>query len=312
MPNRQRPLFFTTARFVISAILFRVRNSFRFAAFLFVAGASILVAPLKPAQPALQASAQSPPQQVQQSTPGQQQAVPPQAGGQQVPSPIPVHTGPVIVLDAAHGGMDSGARGQNGLVEKDMVLLFARTARSAFERDGFRVVMTRNDDSNPSYDDRAALANSYRDAIFVSFHIASTGTLHTARVYSYQFPDAVPAAANPNAGAPSAVPRPVRPASLVPWEEAQRPYTDASRHLADTLQADLALRFPGSPGASSVAAVRGLRSVGAPAIAVEISNVSVSDPNQLIEMAATISTAIVHSVVASRPTAGSTVSPGSK
>lgn len=313
MPNRQRPLFFTTARFVISAILFRVRNSFRLAAFLFVAGASILVAPLKPAQPALQASAQSSPQQVQQpTTPGQQQAVPPQAGGQQVPPPIPLHTGPVIVLDPAHGGMDSGARGQNGLVEKDMVLLFARTTRLALEREGFRVVMTRNDDSNPSYDDRAALANSYRDAVFVSFHIASTGTLHTARVYSYQFPDAVPAAANPNAAAPSAVARPVKPASLVPWEEAQRPYTDASRHLADILQADLVLRFPGSPGASSAAAVRGLRSVGAPAIAVEISNVSVSDPNQLIEMAAPISTAIVQFVVASRPAAGSTAAPGSK
>src|SRR5271156_642669 len=312
MLNRERPLFFTTARFVISAILFRVRNSFRFAAFLFVAGASILVAPLKPAQPVLQASAQSSPQQIQQPTPGQQQAVPPQAGGQQVPPPIPMHMGPVIVLDPAHGGMDSGARGQNGLVEKDMVLLFARITRVALEREGFKVVMTRNDDSNPSYDDRAALANSYRDAVFVSFHIASTGTLHTARVYSYQFPDAVPAAANPNAGAPSAVPRPARPASLVPWEEAQRPYTDASHHLADTLQADLALRFPGSPGASSAAAVRGLRSVEAPAIAVEISNVSVSDPNQVIEMAAPISIAIVHSVVASRPAAGSTAAPGSK
>ena len=312
MPNRERPLFFATARFLISDILFRVRNSFPFAAFLFVAVASILTAPLKPAQPALQASAQSSPQQIQQPTPGQQQTVPPQAGGQQVPLPIPAHTGPVIVLDPAHGGMDSGARGQNGLVEKDLVLLFARITRLALEREGFRVVMTRNDDSNPSYDDRAALANSYRDAVFVSFHIGSTGTLHTARVYSYQFPDSVPAATNPHASAPSAVPRPVKPASLVPWEEAQHPYTDASRHLADTLQADLALRFPGSPGASSAAAVRGLRSVGAPAIAVEISNVSVSDPSQLIEMAAPISIAIVHSVVASRPAAGSTAAPGSK
>ncbi|MGD0403882.1 MAG: N-acetylmuramoyl-L-alanine amidase [Candidatus Acidiferrales bacterium] len=310
MPNRQPPLFFTTARFAISAILFRVRNSFLFAAFLFVAGASILVAPLKPAQPALQAPTQSQSQQIQQPPPGQQQVAPPQ-GGQQVPPPIPIHTGPVIVLDPAHGGMDSGARGQNGLVEKDLVLLFARTTRVALEREGFRVVMTRNDDSNPSYDDRAALANSYRDAVFVSFHIASTGTLHTARVYSYQFPDAVPGAGSSNAGAPSGVPRPVRPASLVPWEEAQRPYTDASRHLADALQADLALRFPGSPGASSAAAVRGLRSVEAPAIAVEISNVSVSDPNQLIEMAAPVSIAIVHSIVASRTAAGSTAAPGS-
>ena len=92
------------------------------------------------------------------------------------------------MLDPAHGGIDNGARGQNGVVEKDLVLLMARTARLALEREGFRVVMTRNDDSDPSYDDRAALANSYRDVIFVSFHISSTGALHTARAYFYQFP----------------------------------------------------------------------------------------------------------------------------
>ena len=218
----------------------------------------------------------------------------------------------MIVLDPAHGGMDTGARGKDGVVEKDLVLLFARIARLALEREGFRVAMTRNDDSNPSYDDRAALANSYRDAVFVSFHIASTGTLHTARVYSYQFPDAVPTTANPNTSAASTVPRPVKATSLVAWEEAQRPYADASHQLADVLQADLALRFPGSPGASSAAAVRGLRSVGAPAIAVEISNVSVSDPNELAAMAAPVSTAIVRSILASRLPAGSTALPGSK
>jgi N-acetylmuramoyl-L-alanine amidase len=225
---------------------------------------------------------------------------------------MPAHTGPVIVLDPAHGGMDSGARGQNGVVEKDLVLLFARITRLALEREGFRVVMTRNDDSNPSYDERAALANSYRDVIFVSFHISSTGTLHTARVYSYQFPDAAPTAANPDTRAASTPLRTAKPPSLPAWEEAQRPYADASHHLADVLQADLALRYPGSPGASSAAAVRGLRSVAAPAIAVEISNVSVSNPNELAVMAAPVSTAIVHSIVASRPPAGSTAAPGSK
>jgi|ERR1700735_485393 N-acetylmuramoyl-L-alanine amidase len=311
MPNRQRPHFFTTAHFAISAILFRVRNSFRFAAFLFVAGATISVTPSRSARPVFQALAQSSSQQVQQPAVGPQQAVPPpQAGPQQVAPPTPAHTGPVIVLDPAHGGMDSGARGQNGIVEKDLVLLFARITRYALEREGFRVVMTRNDDSNPSYDDRAALANSYRDVIFVSFHIASTGTMRTARAYSFQFPESVSSAANSSAA--SAPPRTIRTPNLLPWEEAQRPYSDTSHRLADVLQADLALRFPGSPGASSAVAVRGLRSVSAPAIAVEISNVAVSDPSQMAEMAAPLATAIVRSIVASRPPAGSTSVPGAQ
>jgi N-acetylmuramoyl-L-alanine amidase len=312
MLNRQRPPFFTTARFVISAILFRVQNSLRFAAFIFVAGASILAAPPRRAQMVWQAPTQPSPLQVQQPTLVPQQPVPPQAGSQQAAPPMPTHTGPVIVLDPAHGGMDSGARGQNGVVEKDLVLLFARITRLALEREGFRVVMTRNDDSNPSYDERAALANSYRDVIFVSFHISSTGTLHTARVYSYQFPDAVPTTANPDTRVASIPLRTAKTPGLPAWEESQRPYADASHHLADVLQTDLALRFPGSTGASSAAAVRGLRSVAAPAIAVEISNVSVPNPNELAGMAAPVATAIVHSIVASRPPAGSTAAPGSK
>jgi N-acetylmuramoyl-L-alanine amidase len=310
MLNRERRIFFRTARFFISAILLRVRKSFRFAAFL-LAAASALVAGPKPAQLALQAPTQSLPQQAQQPAPGSLQSVPPQSSRQIVP-PMPVHAGPVVVLDPAHGGIDNGARGQNGVVEKDLVLLFARTARSALEREGFRVVMTRNDDSDPSFDDRAALANSYRDAIFVSFHISSTGTLHTVRAYSYQFPGAVPPTANPNASAASTAPRAARTTSLLAWEEAQRPYADASRRLAGILQAELTQRFPGSPGASSAAAVRGLRSVAAPAIAVEVSNVAVSDANELIGMAPLVSTAIVRSIAAWQLATGSAAARESK
>src|SRR6202042_1495021 len=116
-----------------------------------------------------------------------QQGVPQQAAPAQAAPQPPAHSGPVIVLDPAHGGTDSGARGQSGVIEKDMVLLLARTAKFALEREGVRVVMTRHDESNPSYDERAGTANAYRDAIFISFHVSSTGTLNTARVYSYQF-----------------------------------------------------------------------------------------------------------------------------
>src|ERR1700691_5992521 len=308
MPNRQRSAFFRTVPFFISAILFRVRNSFRFTPLLLVACASALIARPQLSEPVGRAATQSSPQQVQQPAPGPPQAVPAQTGSQQITPPTPTHAGPVIVLDPAHGGIDNGARGQSGVVEKDLVLLFARTARLALEREGFRVVMTRNDDSDPSYDDRAALANSYRDVIFVSFHISSTGALHTARAYFYQFPDIIPTTAG-NTSVPSTPSRPARAPGLVAWEEAQRPYTDASHRLADALQADLAQRFPGSPSASSAVAVRVLRSVGAPAIAIEISSVTVSDPVELVAMAAPISTAIVHAIVASRPPAGSTAAP---
>jgi len=261
----------------------------------------------------MQAPEPSSPQQGQPATnvPPQQAVPPPGAPVQVAPQP-PAHTGPVIVIDPAHGGTDSGARGQSGVIEKDMVLLVARIARYALEREGFRVVMTRNDDSNPSYDDRAAIANAYRDVIFISFHISSTGTPNTARAYFYKFSE-TPSNASPLSNKANSLPiTPPKITSLLGWEEAQRPFTDASHHLADVLQTDLTLRFSGSPAASSGVAARGLRSVAGLAVAIELSNVAVSDRNQLVAMAEPVATAIVHSVTVARPTGGSPGNPGTR
>ncbi len=312
MLNRQRIPFFATAHFVISAILFRVRNPIRFLAFLLVASVFVLNATPHSGLRTALAAVQSSPQQVQApSNVPPQQGVPQQAAPVQAAPQPPAHSGPVIVLDPAHGGTDSGARGQS-VIEKEMVLLMARTARYALEREGFRVVMTRNDDSNPSYDDRAATANAYRDMIFISFHISSTGTPNTARVYSYQFSETALNANATTANANSLPITPLKTTSLLAWEEAQRPFVGASHHLADSLQTDVTLRFPGSPGVSSAVAVRGLRSVAGPAVAIELSNVAVTDPNQLVAMAAPLATAIVHTISASRGAGGASGNPGAR
>ncbi len=244
--------------------------------------------------------------------------VPPQSapGQNPVPAPpaAPVHLGPVIVINPAHGGTDNGARGQNGQVEKDVVLIFARMLRSEFERQGYRVVMTRNDDSNPSYEDRAAVANGYRDAIFISLHVSSTGKIGTARAYSYQFatPLAVANSADSSGtGAPTG-PQPTgaRASGLIPWDQAQQPFMAASYRLADVLQAQLAQRFYGSPAISTRFAVRELRSVAAPAAAVELSSVSTGDPNTLLAMGAPLAAAIVRGVQTLRPLSSSSANSG--
>jgi len=199
----------------------------------------------------------------------------------------------VIVLDPGHGGTDSGARGESGAVEKDVVLEFARAVRGALQGEGYRVVMTRNDDSNPSYDDRAAIANANRDALFISFHISSTGAVGTARAYYYQFWSPIPA---------EVLPAPPNPApGLTVWEEAQRPHAEVSHRFADALQVELAQRFPNSPGRSAGVALRGLRSIDAPAVAVEISSVSVSDPSSLSAMAAPLAAGIAQCLAGFRP-----------
>jgi len=203
---------------------------------------------------------------------------------------------PVIVLDPAHGGADPGARGE-GLLEKDIVLEMARTVRAELERQGYRVVMTRNDDSNPSYDERAAMANAYRDSIFITLHISSTGQPGTARAYFDQAAAAAPPA--PGAATPN-VASPAPPPGLLPWDQAQQTESDASRKLADAIQAHLAQLFPGSAGAAAPAAVRGLRSVAAPAAAIEIASVSVPKPESLTALAAPLATALVRGIAAFR------------
>jgi len=214
------------------------------------------------------------------------------------PAPPPAApVGPVIVLDPAHGGTDSGARGENGLAEKDIVLQIARAVREQLIRDAYRVVLTRNDDSNPSYDDRAGISNAYRDAIFVSIHVSSTGTPGTAHSYYEQFaaPTSIAAPSVKPTGAPAA-------GVLTPWMDAQRAYIDASHRLADLIQADLAQSFSGSPATSIAAPVRGLRSVTSPAVAIEISSVSGSTPEALNEAAGPITAAIAHGITALRQT----------
>jgi len=196
----------------------------------------------------------------------------------------------MIVLDPGHGGTDTGARGESGAIEKDVVLEYARVVRGELERRGFRVAMTRNNDSNPSYDDRASMANAYHNAIFISLHVATMGEPGTARVYYYRFGSSPggPATAG-NGKAKAAI-------SLVEWWGAQLPHLDRSHDLADLLQTQLAQHFPGSPSTAAAVPVRELRSVDTPAVAIEISSVSVSDPSSLTAFGAPLADSIAQAL----------------
>lgn len=277
----------------ISDILFAVRKSLVWI---------LLIAAAVFAPQAAGLQAQESPAPQAPNTPPQAPVAPQQTP---VPPPPPAYTGPTIVLDPAHGGTDSGARGES-IVEKDIVLQMARAMRAELERAGYRVVLTRNDDSNPSYDDRAAIANAYRDAIFVSVHAASTGASGTVRAYYMEL--AAPIAATPVAGAPAAAARnPVSLAGgLTPWEVAQRPYVAASHRLADLIQGELAQAFPGSPPIAAGVPVRALRSVAGAAVAVEISSVATPTPDLLTAAATPMGAAIERAIAASRQASAGT------
>ncbi len=246
---------------------------------------------------AIPADSRSPSQQQAplQPAPAPQAAPAPPAPAPQVPA------GPAIVLDPAHGGTDTGARGPDGVVEKDLVLQIVRTMRPELEQRGYRVITTRNDDTNPSYDDRAGIANAYPGAVFVSIHISSTGKPGTARAYYDRFGTPI-APASAGGGLAGVAERAVNPQSggLIDWNEAQRPFLEPSHRLASLIQVQLIQLFPGSSLVSTAAAIRSLRSINEPAVAIEISSVSGSSPDSLTAAAAPLARAIAASMVAFR------------
>jgi N-acetylmuramoyl-L-alanine amidase len=195
------------------------------------------------------------------------------------------------VIDPAHGGADTGARGASGIIESDLVLSFARLLRISLEAQGLRVILTRQGNEDPSFDDRSQKANSERGAIFITLHASSTGLPGTVRVYSLG-QEAAPVPAPPATAAR---------VQLVPWNNAQQMYVDSSQKLAAFVQTEMMQRFPGSPDMPAAAAIRQLRTVAAPAIAVEVSSVNVPDRTALDKMAPILAEGVAHGVAMFRP-----------
>lgn len=204
----------------------------------------------------------------------------------------------VVVIDPAHGGSDSGARGSSGINESEIVMDFTRAIRAALESKGLRVVQTRTGNEGPSFDDRSAVANAQRGAVFVSIHVASTGAFGQVRAYS-QLPLATSGDLL-NGQSFGALSFPVRN-GLLPWDHAQEPYLAASRKFAELMQSAFAQKFKGSPDAPISAAIRQLRTVGEPAIAIEVSSVSIPDREPLLRMAPGIADSIVQAVLNFKP-----------
>ena len=75
-----------------------------------------------------------------------------------------------VVVDAGHGGHDTGAIGPSGVREKDVTLAMARRLARRLRARGFEVVLTRDADRFVALEERTALANAQRGDLFVSLH----------------------------------------------------------------------------------------------------------------------------------------------
>ena len=91
-----------------------------------------------------------------------------------------------IVVDAGHGGHDTGTIGPNGLREKDLVLDVAlRLGKLLDQRMGAEVVYTRDDDTFIPLETRTAIANQQQADLFISIHANSSSDSSARGVETY-------------------------------------------------------------------------------------------------------------------------------
>ena len=110
-----------------------------------------------------------------------------------------------IVIDAGHGGHDSGTLGVGGIEEKDVVLDVAlKLGRLLHDRLGAEIIYTRSDDTFIPLETRTAIANKAQADLFISIHANSSPDASARGVETYYLnftsqPDALEVAARENA-----------------------------------------------------------------------------------------------------------------
>ena len=151
-----------------------------------------------------------------------------------------------IVIDAGHGGHDTGTIGPTGLMEKDLCLDVAlRLGKIIQQRlPGADVVYTRSDDTFIPLEERTRVANEAKADLFISIH-ANSSHDHAARgIETYYLnlkgsPDAMEVAARENATAQESI----HDLEDIVKRIARSEKIDESREFAADIQESLAKRI---------------------------------------------------------------------
>jgi N-acetylmuramoyl-L-alanine amidase len=209
----------------------------------------------------------------------------PAPGALVVPTPTPRPEPRVVVVDPGHGGTEEGARGPDGLLEKDVVLSLARTVREILTARGYRVVTTRDSDASVGLQDRTATANAAKADVFVSLHMNASraATAHGTEVYYLSLDasdrSAAALAEAENKAEPTVAPSAetnaaLRDLDLILWDLAQNQFITASSRLAEIIQGDFNRLLGITTRGVKQAPFRVLIGVNAPAVLVEVAFIS--------------------------------------
>ena len=152
-----------------------------------------------------------------------------------------------VVIDAAHGGDDTGAHLSSGQLEKTANLALSVRLRSLLTARGFQVVTTREDDSSIDLNRRAELANHANAAVCITLHATESGS----GVHLFESSLA-----------------PANPTRFMPWKTAQAAWE--TRSLAFAGAVNSALTHAGLTVTLGRIPLPAIESMTCPAIAVEL------------------------------------------
>ena len=195
-----------------------------------------------------------------------------------------------IVIDAGHGGHDTGTIGPTGLMEKDLCLDVALRLGKIIEQrlPGADVVYTRSDDTFIPLEERTNIANQAKADLFISIH-ANSSQDHAARgIETYYLnlkgsAEAMEVAARENATAQEGV----HDLQDLVKKIAQTEKIEESKEFAEDIQDSLSKRIP-KPGKMKNRGVRKapfvvLIGADMPSILTEISFLSNPADEQLLK-----------------------------
>jgi N-acetylmuramoyl-L-alanine amidase len=189
-----------------------------------------------------------------------------------------------IVIDPGHGGLEPGAKGRFGTLEKNVVLEIGLKLRAVIERNfPSRVVLTRDKDLNVSLENRAALANNNKADFFISIHANSSFRKDARGSETYFLSrDATDEEArklaflenNPAEFGEGITGESEDEIQMILWDMAQSAYLKQSSLLAESIQKELNLLLRTSNRGIKQAPFTVLAGVACPAVLVEVAFIS--------------------------------------
>jgi N-acetylmuramoyl-L-alanine amidase len=151
-----------------------------------------------------------------------------------------------VVIDAGHGGHDTGTIGPHGLMEKDLCLDVALRLGKLIQArlPGAEVIYTRRDDTFIPLEERTAIANQVKADLFISIHANSSHDSDARGVETYYLnfassQDALEVAARENALSQSGL----HDLQDMIKKIARNEKVEESKELADDIQGSLAKRM---------------------------------------------------------------------